>query len=313
MKDSRKPASFGRAVGAANLLLVALFLAQESRGADARPGARGDGSIAEWNRSEPLGEAVVRKTGLLPLSDQAGERGWKLDVEASDEFSGQCLNAARWSPIHRSWAGRMPARFVPENVEVNGGMLRLWMRKNGQPKGSDDAGFHTYTSAAVQAKELCLYGYYEVRAKPMASAGSSSFWFANSGGGWRTEIDVFELGGKAIGFEHRYNMNVHVFYRPGSKEKRNWGGVWKSPTPLAARFHVYGLDWSPNRITYYFDGHPVRWVENKYWHQPLFLIFDSETMIDWLGRPQEEDLPSVYNVDYLRVWRSASHQISTDA
>ena len=36
--------------------------------------------------------------------------------------------------------------------------------------------------------------------------------------GWLTEIDVFEIGGKAKGFEHKYNMNVHVFRTPTGEE-----------------------------------------------------------------------------------------------
>ena len=193
---------------------------------------------------------------------------------------------------------------MEENVEVADGSLRLWMRKNGPPPEGPGQGYHTYTSAAVQANQRSLYGYYEVRAKPMDSAGSSSFWFAGNSDEWRTEIDVFELGGRAAGHEHRFNMNLHVFYRPGDQEHRNWGDSWEAPFRLADDFHTYGLAWTPERITYYVDGSAVRWVENAYWRQPIYMIFDSETMIDWLGTPADEDLPSVYEVDYVRVWRT---------
>lgn len=270
---------------------------------DAMPGAAGDGSLEEWTLSGPLGPTPPRTTDRAPLSDQENLAGWTLDPEASDEFDGDALDEQRWSPVHRSWRGRQPARFEPENVDVTDGHLRLWMRKNGPPEEQARNGYHTYTSAAVQAKELSLYGYYEVRSKPMDSAGSSSFWFAANDDRWRTEIDVYELGGKVAGHERRYNMNLHVFYRPGDRTHRNWGGHWEAPERLADAFHVYGLEWSPKRVTYYFDGVPVRWVENAYWRQPLYLIFDSETMIDWLGQPQDEDLPSAYEIDYVRVWR----------
>ena len=32
---------------------------------------------------------------------------------------------------------------------------------------------------------------------------------------------------------------------------------------------------------------------NTHWHPPLFLIFDSETMPEWLGMPDDKDLGAV--------------------
>ena len=31
--------------------------------------------------------------------------------------------------------------------------------------------------------------------------------------------------------------------------------------------------------------------------------FDSETMPTWFGMPKDEDLPSTYNIEYVRAWR----------
>jgi len=177
------------------------------------------------------------------------------------------------------------------------------MKKEAAPKELQARGYHTYSSAAVQAKQKVKYGYFEVRAQPMNSAGSSSFWFAGSGAGWRTEIDVFELGGKAKGHQNRYNMNLHVFNTPESKEHWSEGSHWVAPWPLVENFHVYGLDWSQNEIAYYVDGILVRKVKNTHWQQPLYLIFDSETMPDWLGIPKDEDLPSTFRIDYIRTWK----------
>ena len=59
----------------------------------------------------------------------------------------------------------------------------------------------------------------------MRSAGSSSFWFAGRDENWRTEIDVYEIGGGARGFERKYNMNLHVFQTPTEKRHWNRGGM----------------------------------------------------------------------------------------
>ena len=143
----------------------------------------------------------------------------------------------------------------------------------------------------------------------MNSGGSSSFWFqVEETPGWLTEIDVFEIGGKAKGFEHKYNMNVHVFRTPTKKEHWSVGGVWVAPWRLADDYHVYGLEWTPEEIKYYVDGVVVRTVENTHWHQPLFLIFDSETMPKWFGMPNDEDLPSTYSIEYVRAWKRTERQ-----
>ena len=39
-----------------------------------------------------------------------------------------------------------------------------------------------------------------------------------------------------------------------------------------------------------------------YWKEPLTINFDSETFPDWFGLPDPKDLPSVFEIDYIRVW-----------
>jgi beta-glucanase (GH16 family) len=147
------------------------------------------------------------------------------------------------------------------------------MRKEPVPKEYEKLGYHDYAGAALHTKARSSYGYYEVKAKPINSGGSSSFWFQQDQiAGWQTEIDVFEIGGKAKGFEFKDNMAVHVFQTPQKTDHWVEGGVWVAPWRLADDFHVYGLDWSEDEITYYVDGVVVRRVENTHWHQPLYLI-----------------------------------------
>ena len=274
-----------------------------AKGADVTPGKTSNDELDAWTREGDLGDLPLRSSDALPLSDQDNQGDWVVYEPLSDEFEGAELDQTKWTPRHRSWLGRKPAWFSTENVAVAAGQLQLTMKKDEPPAGLKRRGFHTYSSAAVHAKQLVKYGYFEVRAQPMNSAGSSSFWFAASDKRTRTEIDVFELSGKADGFSQRYNMNLHVFYSPDSQEHWSAGGRWTTPWPVGEDFHVYGLDWNERELTYFVDGVPVRRVENTHWHQPLYMIFDSETMPDWMGLPKEEDLPSVYRLDYVRGWK----------
>ncbi|HBO44209.1 MAG TPA: glycoside hydrolase [Planctomycetaceae bacterium] len=223
----------------------------------------------------------------------------------SDEFEGQELDLNKWNRGLYWWKGRRPALFRDHNVTVSDGNLHLTMRKEKVPEEFEKMGYKDYTSAALHSKSRSSYGYYEVKAKPMNSAGSSSFWFqVEDVPGWRTEIDVFEIGGKAKGWEHKVNMNLHVFHTPTEKEHWSVGGAWKAPWRLADDYHIYGLEWGKDEIRYYVDGVLVRSVENTHWHQPLFLIFDSETMPDWFGLPNDNDLPSTFSIEYVRAWKT---------
>lgn len=260
-----------------------------------------------WNHTGTLGETPKRITDAYPLSDQENRNGWVRFEPMSDEFEEKELAHSKWDTSRRGWNGRQPALFSEKNVSVSDGKLLLTMRKEKVPEECEKQGYHDYTSAIVRSKEITRYGYYEVRAKPMNSGGSSSFWFhAVDGTPGGREIDVFEISGNAKGFEQKYNMTLHVTEAP--PEKKHWRvfHAWIAPWRLADDYHIYGLDWDKNEIRFYVDGVLIRSVENTHWHQPLALIFDSETMPQWFGMPDDKDLPSTFTVEYVRAWKRKS-------
>ena len=191
----------------------------------------------------------------IPLSDQQNKGGWVKFEPMSDEFEGKELDRSKWVVGMEWWKGRQPALFSEKNVTVSDGKLHLTMRKEKLPAELEKQGYHDYTSAALHSKDRTVYGYFEVKAKPMNSAGSSSFWFHKEDTpNWLTEIDVFEIGGKARGFENKYNMNVHVWQTP--QEKKHWDvqHTWVAPWRLADAYHVYGLEWDNDEIKFFVDG-----------------------------------------------------------
>jgi beta-glucanase (GH16 family) len=280
----------------ASSLLIATPIASFSEG-DHRP-------KKVWTRVGPLGATPKHVIDAYPLSDQQNKGDWTKFEPMSDEFEGKELDRFKWIVGMSWWKRRQPTLFPDKNVTVSDGKLHLTMRKEPVPKVLERLGYHDYTSAALHTKARSTYGYYEVKAKPMNSGGSSSFWFQQDDTpGWQTEADVFEIGGKAKGFEFKDNMTVHVLGTP--KEKKHWqiGDAWVAPWRLADDYHVYGLDWGKDEIVFYVDGVRVRRVENTHWHQPLYLIFDSETMPKWFGMPEASDLPSTFSVEYVRAWK----------
>ena len=274
---------------------------------------QGGDTVEDWTRKGDLGETPKRITDEFPLSDQENKGDWVRYEVVSDEFNGAELDADKWIPKLYWWKGRAPAFFNPANVTVSDGKMHLAMRKEEIPEMEKYEQYHTYTSAAVHSKARVGYGYYEVMAKPMESAGSSSFWFQQTDDpDWGIEIDVFEIGGRAPGFERKYNMNLHISKTP--EEKRHWsrGGVWVAPWDLVDDYHIYGLEWNEKKIKYYVDGVIVRSTDNTHWHKPIYMIFDSETMPEWFGMPDDKDLPSTYSVEYVRAWRKQGEKREKD-
>jgi len=291
------------ALWAVAAVLLAGIVSAEDEGDAMKPVPRPDKSV--WQSFTPTmpDDAITRKTDAYPLSDQDNKSGWVKYEPMSDEFEGETLDSEKWWPRNPGWLGRQPAFFWTENVEVSDGKLHLTMRKQEAPDMPKDKGYHTYTSAAVKSKGTVLYGYFEILARPMRSHGSSAFWFYNNEPQQWTEIDVFEIGGGAPGYERKVNMNVHVFHTPTDKEHWAMAGGYLTPFDLADDYHVYGLEWDEQEIKYYFDGALIRKGPNTHWHQPLTLNFDSETMPTWFGMPRDEDLPSTFSIEYVRAWQ----------
>lgn len=230
---------------------------------------------------------------------------WVTIPELTDEFNGHSLDTEKWHDHNPRWKGRKPGFFSPNNVAVKDGELQLTAKAEDRP--DVPSGYHTFTTAAVKSTTLVKYGYFEARCKAMDSRASSAFWFYQNTPEIWTEIDVFEIGGRAPGHEKAVHMNAHVFHTPNykgtTKDHITDPKTWEAAGRLADRYHVYGLEWDKNHIKWYVDGKCVRTKKNEYWHQPLHMNFDSETMGNWFGLPKKENLPSTFRIDYIRSWK----------
>ena len=133
--------------------------------------------IKQWTLKGPLSDLRQRVSEVLPLSDQQNKAGWVKFEPMWDEFDQATLDTNKWTVGMSWWQGREPAWFNPRNVVVRNGQLHLTMRREEVPADMQGRGYHDYTSAALHSKARSSYGYYEVKARPMNSGGSSAFWF----------------------------------------------------------------------------------------------------------------------------------------
>ena len=98
----------------------------------------------------------------------------------ADEFDGTNLDARVWSDWEASFQGRRAGfLFARDNVSVSNGCLNLTarlLRADEKTVENLRRGFDTYATAYVRRREKSFYGYYECRAKTMASKVCNAFW-----------------------------------------------------------------------------------------------------------------------------------------
>jgi beta-glucanase (GH16 family) len=275
-------------------------------------GLIGTASAAQqWTRVGALGDTPAHVRADVPLSDQQNRGNWILDPQWCDEFNGNALDTRRWHLVAPGkpevGIGPAPSVFVHENASVSDGLLKIVFRKQQVPFMNGNPDF-AYTTALVRSHERTRYGYYETRAKAMDSGASSAFFLHWTGlPDNATEIDIFEIGGRTTHpeFDRAYHMHAHVWRTPTSDQHLDVGQAWTAPWRLAEAYHVYGFDWSAEKLVWYVDGVKVREAPNTHWFFAMQLIFDSEAMWAWFGPVDDAYLPSTFTIDYVRVWRQA--------
>lgn len=265
-----------------------------------------------WFASVTL--AVISAAGAPP-QEFVGKK-----VSFADEFDGDKLDDNVWTDWVSSFQGRRSGfLFARNNVAVSGGSLNLTARLiNSEEKTVENLrrGFDTYAMAYVRRKQKSFYGYYECRAKTMASKVCNAFWLYDPlsdkpeskfrTGDFSEEIDIFEIFGSL----REWYGTVHCLKTPylegivhaGVVELPNKSMKESLSFDPSAQFHVYGFLWTKERLFWFIDGKEVFSRENDTFHRPMHVVFDCEVMYSWVGEPDKSALPQVFSIDYFRYW-----------
>ena len=249
---------------------------------------------------------------------------WVLDKSFSDEFNKTKLDETKWWDFNPAWHGRKPSHFARSNVKVKRGLLRLSAKTLDPKKVSiqdKSRGYDKFSTAIIKSKNRSYYGYYEARAKSMKAAVCNAFWLYDPleesvkyrEGEYSEEIDIFEVFGKANKKENQraYYAAVHRYQTPYveslvNKKKYKLENRYtrlEVPYDFYDDFHIYGLLWTADELVWFLDGEEVFRRKNDFFKRPLHVIFDAEIMETWDGLPNADDLPSTFEIDYVRVWR----------
>lgn len=215
----------------------------------------------------------------------------------ADEFNGTKLDAAAWDyrTDRKHWSAQRP-----ENVSVHDGCLWLTLKK-------EDAGGMHYTGGGVISKRRFKYGYYEARFKvPPTKGWHTSFWLMASDGSGGTnprdsveELDICENDSVKL---RGYSATTHRWL----PSHRVVTSKWIKTPDLAAHFHVWGCEFTPEKITYYFDGKPVETSATAELGQPSAQNIWLTAIASWLGPTDAVDasrLPVHACYDYVRFYQ----------
>ena len=200
--------------------------------------------------------------------------------------------------VDPSYAGTSGSPLGLNPFSVQNGILTI----AASPTPSQDLqylGNHPYISGAITTQNSFsqTYGYFEIRAE-MPSAGpgmSPAFWLLNKNNTWPPEIDVLEQVGSPTS-----NIYSTVI---ASTTSRSQGSVNVGDTSKA--FHTYGVLWTPQTLTFYFDGRPLFSAPTPAdMNSPMYMLVNLAVGSSWAGYPTATTNWALANmkIDYVRAY-----------
>jgi len=171
-----------------------------------------------------------------------------------------------------------------------------------------------YKGAEVYSRQSALYGRIELRMRMVRGSGliSTFFGYKNgsemSGSTWQ-ELDVEALGkndGKT------WQSNIITGNPRVTSEK-----VHMSPTSLADAYHTYTVEWTPEYVSWAFDGAMVRKTEGgqvSSLTEPVSFRFNAwaSDAAGWAGALDENSLPAYQFVNWIKYYRYDNGQFVLD-
>ncbi len=178
------------------------------------------------------------------------------------------------------------------------GVLRIegrWWPQHRQALGGREFASGVITTEGSFAQQ---YGFFEARMRLSDwPGGFPAFWLLPSDHAWPPEIDVMEqIGGRA---GEVFQMG-HI--QPGID---------------TTQWHVYGIEWTADRIAWFVDGAMTRVVYDHHQHRPMYLLLNHALGGSWAGEIQKPaaagDTVGGIEIDWVRAYAPAAQPAATGA
>ena len=218
------------------------------------------------------------------------------------------VGAGGWgnAELQRYTDARENCRVVADEAALDGRALAIRAIRTA-------AGEFTSARIKTQGKFAVTYGRIEARLRPPRGRGLwPAFWMLGESiakAGWPAcgEIDVMELLGHDPARVHG------TLHGPGYSGDKGLTAstIHAAGTALSDGYHVYAVEWSPDRIEWSLDGVTYasrtadrlpsggRWVFDA----PMFLLLNLAVGGNWPGPPDAAtSFPQTFLIDYVRVY-----------
>lgn len=232
--------------------------------------------------------------------DSFDPSAWELTF--SDEFDGEKLDYAKWTPKDPWGVVRNDElqAYILKAFSVADGLLRI--RCEDEPAYYDGAkrdyrsGMMTTTGKFSQT-----YGRFEIRCQIPAGRGLwPAFWLLPEPPAWPPEIDVLEILGQEpdkVYFSHHWPDPAN----PGG-DSLSQTGEFKG-VDFSDGFHTVAVEWEPGELRWFVDGVLRHRSDQSVPDGPMFLLVNL-AVGGWAESPTEETpFPAEFVVDYVKVWR----------
>ncbi|TAD86007.1 MAG: glycosyl hydrolase family protein [Bacteroidetes bacterium] len=199
-------------------------------------------------------------SGITPLATG------KLSLDFSDEFNDNNIDTTKWT-VENSIKKRVDITLFAnkDQVEEKDGNMFVYYRKSNVHDTAYNAG--RFNS---KGKYAPTYGFLECRMHVVKPNGHQmAFWMMPEGDGMRpplgvdgtandgAEIDIME-GNKTEAYSNGLHWDGYT--KPAHKSN---GALMKTPGIHNEEYHVYGFEWTPNLLKFYFDGKVVREITDQ--------------------------------------------------
>lgn len=264
-------------------------------------------SCSDMEKSKFVDNDTPKKSRPYIL-DSLEDREWHLAF--SDEFNDGSVDTTKWMILdqNKGYKDGIHRYFRRSNISENNGCLEVQYCYEGDSM---------YTSGKVTTNTLYsdLYGFFECRMKVVKTNGHQmAFWMMpESGDGMRgrildktandgAEIDIVETCRRS----DKYSCGLH--WDGYSKGHKSNGKIVKAPNLHTNGMNIYGFEWNPKYLKFYFNGKVVRTMTDS-----ILIPRVKEHIIlsgccfagGWTDGDirKNTELPDTSFVDYVRVYK----------
>ncbi|MCX4756621.1 glycoside hydrolase family 16 protein [Kitasatospora purpeofusca] len=315
--DGRPPVRWRLLTVATVLALSAACGATGSIGSTGSGGSSGNGTGVGgvFDPSAPSASAPAAPASGTPLpvgADQPPSTGpWHSVFR--DDFNGSGLDHGSWATCY-DWndggctnAGNQEDQwYLPGQVSVADGKLTLTAER--KATSGSDGKTYPWTSGMVSTgrdqwdgtpRKTFTYGYFAaaIRTTGQAAGMFPAFWLLPAGTrGGLPELDIAEF----INTDQYADLNLHAQAPDGTDIDAHFS---HGPVDFSSGYHVFGLDWEPDAVTWYVDGVPVFQVTDPSVIPtvPMELILD--LAVGYHQSPPAGVDRTQVDVDWVGVWQ----------